>query len=288
MINQVMVVFLNQFIGNLASERGLSAHTLLAYQADIRLFLIGKKEFKEVLEKDIFAFLEWLKKEGYHQNSIARIWTSLRLFLRYLHKEGVLQQNLIELWESPKLIASLPTILSEEEVALLIESCGDYFERAIIEFLYATGIRVSELCSLNLFDVDETTLRVKGKGGKERIVPIASRTIGVLDQYLIERKKDVKENPPLFVSQRGKRINRQFVWTLVKYYAEKAGINKIVSPHTLRHSYATHLLENGADLRIIQELLGHSSISTTDRYTHVSNKHMRASFDKFHPRGDDL
>ena len=150
------------------------------------------------------------------------------------------------------------------------------------------GFGVLGFWGLNLFDVDETTLRVKGKGGKERIVPIALRTVQVLDQYLLKRKKEIRENPPLFINNRGKRISRQFVWTLVKLYAEKAGIIKQVSPHTLRHSYATHLLENGADLRIIQELLGHSNISTTDRYTHISNKHLRSAFDKFHPRGGEV
>ncbi len=250
------------------------------------MFLKDRKGFEEISDRDLFTFMERLNKEGYHQNSIARIWTSLKQFLRYLHKEGVLKKNVIDLWESPKLKAVLPVILSEGEVKLLLEICGNFFDRTILEFLYATGIRVSELCNLNLFDVDETSLRVKGKGGKERIVPIALRTVQVLDQYLLERKKEVRENPPLFINNRGKRINRQFVWTLVTSYAKKAGIMKAVSPHTLRHSYATHLLENGADLRIIQELLGHSNISTTDRYTHISNKHLKKAFDQFHPRGE--
>lgn len=243
---------------------------------------------EEVSDRDLFAFMERLKNEGYHQNSIARIWTSLKLFLRYLQKEGILKVNVADLWESPKLKAVLPTVLSINEVNELLEVCGNFFDRAILEFLYATGIRVSELCNLNLFDVDETSLRVKGKGGKERIVPIALRTVQVLDQYLLERKKEIRENPPLFINSRGKRINRQYVWALVKLYARKAGINKQISPHTLRHSYATHLLENGADLRVIQELLGHSNISTTDRYTHISNKHLRNAFDKFHPRGEEI
>ena len=279
---------LDQFIEYIAAERGLSINTLHAYSSDIRLFLKGQKGCEEVSDRDLFAFMERLKKEGYHQNSIARIWTSLKLFLRFLEKEGILKANVAELWESPKLKAALPTVLTEDEVRVLLEGCGNVFDRAILEFLYATGIRVSELCNLNLFDVDETTLRVKGKGGKERIVPIALRTVQVLDQYLLKRKKEIRENPPLFINNRGKRISRQFVWTLVKLYAEKAGINKQVSPHTLRHSYATHLLENGADLRIIQELLGHSNISTTDRYTHISNKHLRSAFDKFHPRGEEV
>ncbi len=260
----------------------------MAYRSDIRLFLNNGIDCRKVSERDLFSFIELLKKNGYHQNSIARIWISIKLFLRFLQKEGYLEENISELWESPNLTVGLPTVLSMEEVRVLIESCETVFDRIILEFLYATGIRVSELCHLNLFDVDETTLLVKGKGGKERIIPVALRTIELLDDYLLERKKDVKENPPLFINGKGKRINRQFVWALVKYSAEIAGIKKKVSPHTLRHSYATHLLENGADLRIIQELLGHSNIGTTDRYTHISNKHLRASFDKFHPRGESV
>ncbi len=275
---------IQEFLEYLASERGLSQNTLKAYQSDIHLFLQGRGESFQVSEKDLFDFIGRLRDQGYHPNSIARIWVSLKLFLRYLKRMGTLKENVAELWESPRLLSVLPVVLSQEEVAKLLKSADSKFELAILEFLYATGIRVSELCQLNLFDVDESVIRVKGKGGKERIVPIAARTVAVLDQYLIKRKKGLQENPPLFLTPKGRRINRQFVWELVKNCAKVAGISKNVSPHTLRHSYATHLLENGADLRIIQELLGHSSISTTDRYTHVSNKHLKDAFHKFHPR----
>lgn len=275
---------LEEFLIYLASERGLSSNTLKAYESDIRLFLKDRSALGDVSERDLLVFLERLQQEQYHQNSICRIWTSLKLFLRYLQREGLLSQNVSELWDSPKLKEVLPTVLSEDEVRRVLEGASHFLDRAILEFLYATGLRVSELCSLNLFDVDEACVRVKGKGGKERIVPIAERTVRVLDQYLLERKHSVKDNPPLFLTPRGGRINRQFVWALVKQYVTKADIRKTVSPHTLRHSYATHLLENGADLRIIQELLGHASISTTDRYTHISNKHMKSAFHKFHPR----
>ena len=272
---------IEEFLIYLASERGLSPNTLKAYESDIRLFFRDRDELGEVGEEDLFAFLERINSEGYHQNSICRICVSLKLFLRYLQREGRIKKNVSELWEGPKLREVLPTVLSEGEINLMLESAEELLDRAVLEFLYATGIRVSELCSLNLFDVGDSLVRVKGKGGKERIVPIAARTIEVLDLYLIERKK---EFTPLFVTRLGKRIHRQFVWALVKHYADKAGIQKNVSPHTLRHSYATHLLDNGADLRIIQELLGHSSISTTDRYTHISNKRLHDAFHSFHPR----
>jgi integrase/recombinase XerD len=139
---------------------------------------------------------------------------------------------------------------------------------------------------LNYRDVDENVVRVFGKGGKERILPVAKRSIETLQEYLKNNQVLEKENPPLFQNKRGKRIDRQFVWKVVKHYAEKAGIEKNISPHTLRHSYATHLLENGADIRVIQDLLGHVNISTTDRYTHVSKKHLKVAFHKFHPRND--
>jgi integrase/recombinase XerD len=276
-----------EFLNFLAAEEGLSGATLRAYHSDLQIFLKDIKECSFIKESALFSFMERLKNEGYHQNSIVRMWTTVKLFLRFLHKRGVLKENPIEFWESPKMKMVIPTVLSEEEVVKLIKSAHELLDKLIIEFLYATGIRVSELCCLNLFDVDERVLRVKGKGGKERVVPIAERTTYLLDLYLLERKEKAKENPPLFITRLGKRIHRQFVWGVVKDSAHKAGIQKNVSPHTLRHSYATHLLENGADLRVIQELLGHASISTTDRYTHISNKHIKEAFHKFHPRGSD-
>jgi len=274
---------LEEFLIYLGSERGLSPNTLKAYESDIRLFLQDRPSLGIITQQDLFAFLERLQREGYHQNSMSRICVSLKLFLRYLQREGIIKENASELWEGPKLQSVLPTVLSEKEVALLLEKTEAGLNLAILEFLYATGIRVSELCQLNLIDVDDASVRVKGKGGKERLVPIAKRTVSVLDSYLATRKGG---SSSLFVTPKGSRVNRQFVWNLVKTAALKAGIEKTVSPHTLRHSYATHLLENGADLRIIQELLGHSSISTTDRYTHVSRKHLKEAFHKFHPRNE--
>jgi integrase/recombinase XerD len=155
-------------------------------------------------------------------------------------------------------------------------------DKAILEVLYASGLRVSELCGLNIQDVGEEAVRVKGKGSKERIVPIAPSALQSVDHYLGKFRED--EEKALFIGPHGKRIDRTVVWARVKFYAKKAAISKEISPHTLRHSFATHLLENGADLRVIQEMLGHSSISTTDRYTHISRKHLHEAFEKFHPR----
>jgi integrase/recombinase XerD len=192
----------------------------------------------------------------------------------------------MEYWASPKITLLLPTVLSVDEVDLMLNSATTLIDKSILEFLYATGIRVSELCYLNYRDVDNSLVRVMGKGGKERILPVAKRTIDTLNLYMETLKVSERENPPLFINSRGKRITRQFVWQIVKQHALNAGIEKNVSPHTLRHSYATHLLENGADLRIIQDLLGHSNIHTTDRYTHVSKKHLKEAFLKFHPRNE--
>jgi integrase/recombinase XerD len=231
-------------------------------------------------------FLLNLSDKGYRDSSIARLSTSIRLFFRYLYQRGRIEKNLLEFWRSPKVQFILPKVLSIEEVNLILTSAENILDRAILEFLYATGIRVSELCMLNYRDVDENVVRVFGKGGKERILPVAKRSIETLQEYLKNNQVLEKENPPLFQNKRGKRIDRQFVWKVVKHYAEKAGIEKNISPHTLRHSYATHLLENGADIRVIQDLLGHVNISTTDRYTHVSKKHLKVAFHKFHPRND--
>ena len=153
--------------------------------------------------------------------------------------------------------------------------------------IYASGLRVSEVCGLNLHDVDDTVVKVTGKGGKERIVPIAVQAVAAIDHYLVTFRQHCDGNekePPLFVSENGKRIDRTTVWKRVKFYAKLAKITKEISPHTLRHSFATHLLENGADLRVIQEMLGHSNIATTDRYTHISQRHLTDAFEAFHPR----
>ena len=158
-------------------------------------------------------------------------------------------------------------------------------DKSILELLYTTGIRVSELCGLNILDVDDNQIKILGKGGKERVVPVSKQTIKSIDLYLERRcNENAVNNCPLFINKKQVRIKRFFVWNIVKKYKILANIEKNIYPHTFRHSYATHLLETGADLRIIQELLGHSSISTTDKYTHISQSHLRRSFDSFHPR----
>jgi integrase/recombinase XerD len=185
----------------------------------------------------------------------------------------------------------IPEVLSVAEVDALLKApdvatAAGARDRAVLQVIYACGLRVSEACGLNLQDVGDQIVRVRGKGGKERVVPIAKSAVEAIDDYLTRFRQEGEraKHPPLFVSEKGKRIDRILVWKRVKHYAEIAGIRKEISPHTLRHSFATHLLENGADLRVIQEMLGHSNIQTTDRYTHISQRHLAEAFEAFHPR----
>ena len=211
------------------------------------------------------------------------------MLFRFIKKEGGISSDPSVLLDSPKLWQLIPEVLTESEVNRLLEMPDLNTEegtrdRAILETFYATGIRVSELCSLNIYDVGDSEVRVIGKGGKERVVPIGEEALNAIDRYLSEYRNEKGDNLPLFLSKKGKRMRRESVWERIKTYAYSAEITKTISPHSLRHSFATHLLDHGADLRIIQELLGHSDIGTTDRYTHLSKKRLFDAFDKFHPR----
>lgn len=193
-------------------------------------------------------------------------------------------------FETPKIWQLVPEVLQIEEIDLLLaQAKGEdrigSRDRAILELMYATGMRVSELCGLSMNDLSDTFVKVRGKGSKERMIPVGKKAIEAVDHYLIHyRGEAAEDNGPLFVTASGKRIDRMTIWKQVKMYAKKAGITKSISPHTLRHSFATHLLERGADLRLIQDMLGHEDIGTTDRYTHVTGTRLRAAFKAFHPR----
>lgn len=291
-----LFLWLDEFLLYLASERGLAKNTLKAYQTDLSFFLAFLKEKENLdiscLRKEwIILFLEMKQKQGMASSSLSRLLIAIKVFCRFLKKERAIETNVADLLESPKIWQLIPEVLTLQEVdTLLMAPKEDSFmgvrDRAILEVLYASGLRVSELCGLNIYDVGEESLRVKGKGGKERVVPIAKVSLERVDAYLsfFRSQTPHKEELALFITSRGKRMDRQGVWSLIKVYAEKSGIKKNISPHTLRHSFATHLLENGADLRIIQELLGHSHIATTDRYTHITQKHLEDAFAVFHPR----
>ena len=283
---------LNDFLNYLASEKMLSLKTLEAYKRDVRALIcfLKVKDFTQVTEKHLIAYFSHLKEKGYASSSLYRFLISILVCFRFLKREGYLKENPTYFIERPKLWQLIPDVLSEKEVERLLKQPDITTEegardRAIIEMLYASGLRVSELCMLNLFDVDDKSICVRGKGGKDRIVPVAPSAIAALDRYLgFRNEAEEREKIPLFLSKRKRRIYRGEIWMKIKKYAKAAGIETKVSPHTLRHSFATHLLEHGADLRVIQELLGHADIGTTDRYTHVSNKHLFKAFESFHPR----
>lgn len=276
----------SEFFSYLASERGLSQRTIASYEQDLkRFFLFSSGAFSTDL---CVRHLANLRKEGLASSTLCRALVTMRMYEKFLLKEGILLHS-AGLLESPKVWQLIPEVLTLEETLKLIEIPGedsyiDLRDKAILELLYATGMRASEVCFLDVFQVAEGVISVKGKGGKERIIPVAKRSAELLESYLAKRGKSDKK-APLFLSKRGKRLQRSDIWRIVKKWARAAGIEKPVSPHTLRHSYATHLLENGADLRIIQELLGHSHISTTERYTQISKKHLFSTFAKLHPRG---
>jgi integrase/recombinase XerD len=277
------------FLSYLRSEKGLSRNTIEAYQRDLKLFSQAvSADFSQVSEQDLIHFLSVLKDQNYASSSIYRTLVAVKVFFRFLKREGVLASDPTLYLDTPKLWQLIPEVLSFQEVDLLlaapdVQSAVGARDRAILEVLYASGLRVSEVCGLNIHDIDEATVRVKGKGGKERIVPIAAAAVRAVDHYLGHFRGEA-EAEALFLNGKGKRIDRMVVWKRVKFYAAKAGIGKRISPHTLRHSFATHLLDNGADLRVIQEMLGHASVATTDRYTHISQQHLNAAFDAFHPR----
>lgn len=281
-----------EFLLYLASEKGLAKNTLEAYKRDLEaLELFAKKDWSLVKKEDLVAFFAAKQKEGYASSSSCRSLIAIKVFFRFLKKEGILLCNEVEFLESPKIWQLIPEVLTVKETDLLLGAPDESSfigarDRAILEVLYGSGLRVSEACSLDFQDIGEGSVRVRGKGGKERIVPIAKSSLDKVDSYLARFRDQVqaKESQAVFITEKGKRIDRVTVWMRVKFYAKKIHLERSISPHTLRHSFATHLLENGADLRIIQEMLGHAHIATTDRYTHVSQKHLTDSFALFHPR----
>ncbi len=283
------------FLDYTSAERGLSPHTVEAYGRDLQRFvgyldLQGVDKCNGVEQCHILGFLELQHESERASATICRMMVVMKVFFAFLKREKVLTGDKILNFDAPKIWQLIPEVLTISEVEDLLEqpdasgAIGSR-DRAILELLYATGIRVSELCQLGLQDVDDEYVRVMGKGQRERLVPVGSKAMEAVDAYLLHyREGCAGDDKALFVTKRGKRIDRVGVWKRVKYYLKGAGIAKNVSPHTLRHSFATHLLENGADLRLIQEMLGHASIATTDRYTHISNKRLQAAFKNFHPR----
>ena len=290
-----MQININDFCTYIISEKGLSLNTLEAYRRDVENFLSFLQKFallkwEEVKQQHIIDFLWYKHQCTSAPASISRALIAIKVFFRFLTREGVVNCDVAFLLETPKIWQLIPDILSIEEMECLllqpdVTTQRGARDRAILEVLYACGLRVSELCQLTLNDVNDTFLRVKGKGGKERMVPIGKKAIEAIDNYLHFRNGlSEQKREALFTGRGNTHIQRYTVWKLVKEYAHKGGITKSIFPHTFRHSFATHLLDNGADLRVIQELLGHANINSTDRYTHVSCSHLKEAFEAFHPR----
>lgn len=283
------------FLSYLGSEKGLAANTIEAYQRDISAFidLLQRKNittFAVVSQEEIITFLAQLKRDEYASSTICRALIAIKVLCRFLKREGISQQNAGLYLESPKLWQLIPEVLSCEEVDTLLQQ-PDHSnalgarDKAILEVLYSSGLRVSEVCSLGIYDTDDHFVRVMGKGSKERLVPLGKQALAAIDHYLQYRDQwESDKQRILFVTKNGHPMDRIAIWRMVKAYAKKGGITKNISPHTLRHSFATHLLDNGADLRVIQEMLGHASISSTDRYTHISRNRLQEAFEATHPR----
>ncbi|MBF2759419.1 MAG: site-specific tyrosine recombinase XerD [Ectothiorhodospiraceae bacterium AqS1] len=282
-------------------ERGLSVATLNAYRGDIvyfsRWFFAKSKGASPRLEKarrvDILEFIS--EHSHWPPRTLARRLSALRRFYRYLEREGSIQGNPCERVESPRLGRSLPTTLSEAQVERLLEAPDPTLplglrDRAMLEVLYATGLRVSELVGLSLAEVNlrQGAVRVVGKGGRERLTPLGEPAIEWIERFLAEARSLIIGPLPsqaLFPTARGKPMSRQAFWQLIRRYALKAGITDHLSPHTLRHAFATHLLNHGVDLRVVQMLLGHRDISTTQIYTHVARERLKNLHLEHHPRG---
>lgn len=294
---------LTEYRNYLRLERGLSENTIVNYSLDIRKLMRWLDQNKinsdpvSISEETLQDFIYQISKTV-NPRSQSRIISGLKGFFKYLMFEGIRDDFPMELMESPNLGKKLPVVLTVKEIDRLIseidlsEPQGER-NRAILETLYACGLRVSELIQLKISDLyfDEGFIRITGKGNKQRLVPIGESTQKYIEIYRTQIRNhqeiDKKSSDILFLNRNGRQLTRAMIFTIVKTLAEKAGIRKNISPHTFRHSYATHLLENGADLRAIQQMLGHESITTTEIYTHIDRKHLREVIDKFHPRRNE-
>jgi integrase/recombinase XerD len=294
---------IEDFINHLAIERGLSGNTTAAYRRDLeqfeaalhqawRLKLSAQPDVKRVRNEHVTAFMERLKREGQAETSIARKVSAIRMFARFLCAEGIVENDFCEAVESRRIPQHLPSALSIPKMQRLLgvsqaRTPREIRDRTMLEVLYSSGLRVSELVGLKVDDVDlqRGTLKCTGKGNKERIVPVGAVACAWIARHVVEEQKSNSKGtrPLLFTGPRG-GVTRQEVWRVVKAHSRRAGLTDRVTPHTLRHSFATHLLGGGADLRAIQEMLGHARITTTQIYTHVDRERLKAIYRKSHPR----
>lgn len=295
-----MKEYVEEFIEHLSIERGLSKNTLLSYRRDLSAYVLFLSQEKgvsvpgSVTREMIADFLQHRKKAGNATVSICRQLSAVRMFHRFLVRENLSVSDPSELIETPKAWKKVPDVMSQQEVSSLIAAAAgiksaDARDRAILELFYASGLRISELTDLTVDRVnfEAGVVRCLGKGSKERLVPFGSKARQAMQEYMDGARAGIlrgKMSSHVFVSRLGRGMTRQGVWKIIKFYVRKAGLKAAVKPHTLRHTFATHLLSHGADLRSVQEMLGHSDISTTQIYTHVDRDRLRGVHKDFHPR----
>jgi len=290
---------IDRFLDAVWMERGLSPNTLAAYRADLtaleRWLDVREQSLMTAQRGDVLAFMASRVQGGARPRSTARQLSSFRRFYRYQLREGHLREDPTAQIAMPKVGRSLPRSLTEEEVEALLAAPAvsdplGHRDRTMLEVLYATGLRVSELVNLKLIQVNlnQGVLKIVGKGNRERMIPLGEEAVQWIQQFLQGPRVEIlleRQTDFLFPTRRGDRMTRQAFWHIIKRYARKAGVSKDLSPHTLRHAFATHLLNHGADLRVVQMLLGHSDLSTTQIYTHVDREYLRSVHKQFHPRG---
>lgn len=294
-------LLIKRYLVYLRLEQSMSDNSVVAYTHDIELFMQylesinHSKSLSDIHQEDIESFLAYLYELGLSANSQARILSGIKKFYAYLLQEKLITENPTQLISSPSIGRHIPDILSYEEISSMIDTIDlsqpfGHRNKAIIETMYGCGLRVSEVISLkisNIYFKDEF-IRVIGKGNKERLIPISQSIIKTLNLYLegerVQQVINPKHSDTVFINRRGNGLSRQMIFLIIKELAEKAGIKKNIGPHTIRHSFATHLIEGGADLRAVQQMLGHSSISTTEIYTHISDQYLREVIYLYHPR----
>ena len=296
-----MNIFVREYLATLKLERNLSENTIASYKNDLSSLInylndSGLKDPSEITSKNLSDFFVLLSKLGLSSRSSARYYSSIKGFFGYLFSSGYIKINPMDKISAPKVSKNLPNVLNINEIEKILSGPDTskklgLRDKTLLETFYACGLRVSELINLKLFDLflTEEMIRVFGKGSKERFVPIGSSAINWIGEYLKAGRplleKKAKSQNILFLNNRGTKLSRMGVWKIVNNYAELAGIKKEVHPHTFRHSFATHLLEGGADLRAVQEMLGHVDISTTQIYTHIDRDYIKQVHRDFHPRG---
>lgn len=284
------------FLQHLRVERNLSKNTVAAYSDDLKKFMnflqTGNYKLTNLDSEKITSFILFLKKQNLSSSTIVRILSSVRNFYKFLAGHGFIKINSLPLIESPKVHRHLPEVLSKDEITLMIKDIfgtkNGIRNLALIELIYGAGLRVSEIAGIKTGDInfENNQIKITGKGNRERIVFLNKNSLAAVNSYLAERAKKPKNaaSPYLFVNNRGEKISRQSVWKLIKKMSAVSHVDKNVFPHIFRHSFATHLLEGGLDLRIVQELLGHKTLATTEIYTHINKAQIKSIYKKFHPR----